>query len=69
MGSHRPTKSVKGLKKNFHEKMTKNTTFTEAIRIFSIFLGISDVQIPPKPTFLALWKGFQRSKSAKNTGK
>ena len=47
--------------------MTKNTTFTEAIRIFSIFLGISDVQIPPKPTFLALWKGFQRSKSAKNT--
>ena len=45
--------------------MTKNTTFTEAIRIFSIFLGISDVQIPPETTFLALWKSFQRSNSAK----
>jgi len=48
-------------------KNDKKTAFTEAIRIFSMFLGIRYVQIPPTITFLALWKGFQKSNSAKNT--
>ena len=42
-------------------------TFPEENRIFLMFLGIPDVQIPPKTTLLALWKGFQGQKGLKTT--
>ena len=54
------------LKFVFREKIAKNMTFSKKIWIFSMFLDIPEVQIPPKTTFLTLWQSFLTSKSAKN---
>ena len=40
-------------------------TFTEEKRIFLMFLGISDVQIPPKTTFWPSGRGFKGQKVLK----
>ena len=45
--------------------MTKNMTFTEEIRIFLMFLGIPEVQIPPETIFWPSGRVFKGQKVLK----